>query len=448
VKRLFPIIFVLIGCLLLTLGAVAFGAIFMTRGGDMPDVFAWKPPMDLVDNRSLAPATVMLPLTGVNSSDAVSAAFDKAHLENAFAVLAYDPTVPDPARVGALLQLGERYATAKDLRKAALCYQSAAQLATLSPTIADFARMDTYLQATAGLRKIGANDSARWVVDQSYLVAQNSPTMQIGQRVRRLDQVADAYQALGLTSLSNQARAKSLETSTATAGTLFSVPRPPFIPPSGKLPPSSEVDNAKNARIGAAKDLQDALSDSPPKSAKDWPKDLLDALSSSLQDEDDARQTYYAKQIAQNKDTGVKLALLRDQVNWLAIKNRVARGAFGITLVASWEKDRAAIADDWGAAWDDLFSLSESQAAALPKGQDTSPAVEDVIQQELIAQRWGWYTGTSEKDLTNKLGDVTQKLMDSNYPSLRIDTLTRNKKTSFILLPDELYGQGEKALPK
>ncbi|MEW5720931.1 MAG: hypothetical protein AB1817_20055, partial [Chloroflexota bacterium] len=177
-KRLLPLLFILAGCIFLSLGVALLSGVFFLRGSDVPDALAWKPPLETVDNRALASGTVLLPLTGMSASDSLSAALDEAHLENAFAIAAYDPFMFDSARVGALLQIGTRYASAKDTRKAALAFQAAAQLATFSPALADYARLETYLQAGTGLRGVGANDAARWVTDQAYLAAQYAPTLQ------------------------------------------------------------------------------------------------------------------------------------------------------------------------------------------------------------------------------------------------------------------------------
>jgi hypothetical protein len=139
---------------------------------------------------------------------------------------------------------------------------------------------------------------------------------------------------------------------------------------------------------------------------------------------------------------------MQDRVNWLALKYRVARGAFGKSLVADWTRDPAAIADAWGDAGADLFGISEQQAAAVAKPQNPNQATEDIVRQELIASRWGWYNRVTEPDLIGKLGEVTQQLMNAATPTLRLDTLTRSGKTMFLLVPDDLYGQGAKALPK
>lgn len=447
-KRAISLLFFLGGCLLLTIGLAVVGVAFVWRPGDVADAFGWKPPLERVDNRALAQATVFLPLTGMDAANALSNALDEAHLENAFVLIAYDPTLSDPTRLGALLQLGTRYAAAKNTRKAVTCYQAAALLATISPALSDPAREDTYLQVSAGLRALGARDAARWVTDQAYLVAQHSPALRREVRARRLAQVADSYEQLGLTALAVQARTLSSEAASAPSETAVATARAPFSPAAGKLPAAKEVDDALQARIAAARQLSEDVVNVPPKSAADLPQDLLTQLGDALLQEDSARLAYYDQQIVRTQDPAVQIALLRDKAYWLALKYRIARGAFGADLVPEWKQDAAVFADTWGEVWGDLFRLYETQATALPKAQDMTLATEDVIRQELLAARWGWYNIVSETDLRAALEDVNQKLRDASAASLRLDVLTRSGKTMYFLVPDDLYGAGENALPK
>lgn len=442
-----PLLFLLGGCLCLTLALAVFGAVFFWGIGDSSDSSVWKPLIDQVDHRALAPETVLLPLTEIDSADALSAALDQAHLENAYAIAAYDPNLSAATRIGALLQLGTRYATAKDTRKASSCYQAAVLLVTLSPGLSDQARLDTYQQASAGLRGIGAKEAARFVTDQAYLVAQYSPSLSRTVRVRRLEQIAEAYAALGANSLSTQARAKSVEAA-GSADTPIVRPRVVFVPAAGVLPTSKQVDVVKQTRIAAAKQLVEEVAGLKPGAA--WPADSVAVLSNALRDEDQARQAYYDQQLAQVQDPAVRLELLRDRISWLALKYRVARGAFGKSLGAEWNKESTAIAEAWGTVWDDYFRFAEraDRAGAVPQPQNPDQALEDVIRQELIAARWGWYRVVPEKELVDALSDVNQKLIQATVPALRVDTVTRGGKTRFLLLPDDLYGQNEKALPR
>ncbi len=422
----------------------AFGAAFWLRRSEPVDAFAWQPPLEQVDNRALVPATVLLPLTGAEAPAALNAALDHAHLENAYALLAYDPTLADAARLGALLQLGELYGKAKETRRAASCYQSAALLATLSPALSDLARLDTYLQVSAGLRGIGARDAARWVTDQAYLVAQHSPALRRDARVRRLEQIANAYDALGSTQLAAQARARAAD---AIEGAESLAARVPFSPQVGALPSAPEVEASKKTRIAAAKQLLDDVSENPPQRAGDYPADAVAQLGEALQQEDAARASFYATQLAATQDPATHIALWRDQSQWLALKYRVARGAFGVNLVPEWSAEVAAIADAWDETWDALARLYRTQATARGSTESVR-ALEEVIRFELIAARWGWWRGAAEQDLQDDLRDATRQAMDASLPALRLDTLTRGGRTIYWLVPDELYGAGERALPR
>ena len=384
----------------------------------------------------------------MDSTSALNAALNNANIENAYALIAYDTTLSDPTRIGTLLQLGSSYTTAKLTRKAATCYQSAALLATLSPAISDPAREDTYLQASSSLRALGATDAARMLIDQAYLVAQFSSALQGASRARRLNQVADAYTALGASSLAAQAHSKADTALTEPVDTITATARVPFTVTLGTLPAAGDVDRLKERRMAAAKQLADDLTNSPPKTTADWPQDSVSQLRDTLVEEDSARQAYYDQQIAIAKDPATQAALWRDRVDWLALKYRIARGAFGIDLVPDWSKDAATIAADWSDALTQYYRLQEAQAAALSNPQQATQADEEVVRRELIAARWGWLSGTSEQDLRSALGDVTQKLRESQSADLFLDTVTRNKQSVYLLLPDDLYGQNENALPK
>jgi hypothetical protein len=77
-----------------------------------------------------------------------------------------------------------------------------------------------------------------------------------------------------------------------------------------------------------------------------------------------------------------------------------------------------------------------------------SQAMEDVTRQELLALRWGWYRHVSAADLQSNLKDLTHQLSQASIPSLRLDALTVGGKTTDFLLPDELYGKNQQALPR
>lgn len=441
-KRLIPIVFFLIGCMLMAAGLSIFGALIALRGNDPGDAFVWKPLIDQVDPRALTPRTLFLPLTETSPTDALNTTLDAGHAENALALVAYDPSLSDATRIGALLQIGDRLAGAGDNRKALTSYQAAALLATLSPALSDPARLDVYQQAGNSLRQVGATNLARWTYDQAYLVAQYTPALRGNARARRLEQLAQAYATLGVNNLAEQARAKANEAAGA-AGESIAATDAPFAPTIGKLPASPEIDAAKKRRLAAVAQLIDDVGDQT-KGAINFPADSATQLGDALITEDDARRKFYSNQLAQVKDPAVQMALLRDKLNWLALKYRIARGAFGKDF-PEWNKQSQEIADALSDTYDELFRALNVQAANVKP--DANRAQEDVVLQQLIAARWGWYS-VNESELHDALADVNQRLMKLPTPALRLDVITRNNKSMYVLVPEELYGQGERALPR
>lgn len=428
-------------------GVAMLGAGWFVREAPPPEALAWRPPLEQVRTQDLVPATALLPLTDTSGADALNAALDGGHWENAFALVAYDASLSDPTRIGALLQLGTRYAAAGNKNRAAWCYLYASRVATISPLLSDAIREDTFLQVGAGLRAIQATDAARLAIDQAYLIAQYSPVLRRDQSSRRLSQVANAYAALGLEALATEARDKASEPIAIASDDGGFLPREPFVIPGGKLPPSAEVTSALQARRSAARQLVDDVKDNPPRRAADWPSDSVAVLRDALVKEDQARQSYYDQQMAQVKEPTVQIAVLRDKVNWIGLKIRTARGAFGADLAPDWGKSAAALADEWSDAWGDLFNAYTAQASAIPNAQAVNQATEDILRQELLARRWGWYKGKSELELRASLSDVTGQLRQDAIPSLRLDALALGGKTTDLLVPDELYGMNERALP-
>ncbi len=434
------------GSLLLILGIGLVGAGFLMREAPLPDGFSWKPPLAQVRNADLTPATVLLPLTGTSSVDALSAALDGGHWENAYALIAYDASMSDPARIGALLQLGSRYDAARDRHKAAWCYLYAARIAVLSPSLSDAVRADTLLQASTGLRAVGASSAARLMADQAFLVAQHSPELGRESQSRRLTQVGNAYAALGANDLATKAREIANEpvASVVDAGTGSRVP---FMVQPAELPASEEVRLATLTRMAAAKQLHDDVSGQDPNGPVDWPQDSLNQLRDALEQEDQARQAYYDQQTAIAKGPA-EIALMRERVNWLGLKHRIAEGAFGIALVPEWVKARSDIAVAWSDAWGELWELTRAQVNAVPNAQAISQANQDVLRQMLLSVRWGWYQGATEKELHDELSEIAEALRKADIPSLRLDSLTIAGRTTDWLVPDESFGKNELALPE
>lgn len=444
VPRLLALVFFALAAIFMVAGIGSFTGAYL-RSNDMPDGFAWKLPADQVSTTQLDPAIALLVLTDAPADDTLNQTFESGDLESAYALVAYDPRLSDAARVGALLQLGSQYSSAKNLRRAAWSYQSAALLAMLSPLLSDFSRTETLLTASAGLRAADAKEAARRALDQANLIAVYSPALRRQQRASRLNQIANAYDSLNLSGIAEQARSKAQEASSAPETQVS--PRTPFVPIPGSLPVLTTLAQLKHRRASAALQLIDDVASDKPKSPSQWPQDSLSQLKYALLQEDDARTEYYTQQFPAARDSFVQIALLLDKANWLALKYRAARGGFGAMIVPEWTKNASAIADDLSDTWQDVYRVFQKQTDALSNVQDVNQATEDILKQELIAARWGW-SQQLEPDLRTALANVTTKLRDSSVPALRLDSVSRNNRTLYLLVPDELVGQAARGLPQ
>lgn len=446
-KRALPLVLLVGAALLFCVGIAAVGARFYFERGDSVDLSQWKAPLDQLDAKRLVLPNSLEVLGGVGDTQAIDDALQQGDWESAYADIAYSPDLTDASRAGTLLLLGSRYAAAKQTAKAVWAYQYAVSLATISPLPSDLLRGQTLLEAAQGLNTLGMHTAARTALDQAYLIAQYSFSIPRDTRARLYGQVATAYQSFGVGNLATQASQKSQEAATLTSEEAFTNSRPPYFVPPADLPADKDLTDKTAERVTAAKELIDQLNLTPPKSAKDLPQDLVRKLGDALYEEDGLRTSYYDTQYKAAADPGTQVAVLVDKIHWLALKLRVARGGFGLSLVPEWETDSKNITKDLSDTFDEFFKLTEQQAGSAGKASETDLSLDDVLRAEIVAGRWGLYD-YDETDLVSRLDETSTRLRDEQIPALRLEAYQKGTSTLYLLVPDELYGQGEKALPR
>lgn len=446
-RKALPLVLLAGAALLFCLGLAAIGARFYFERGDTVDLSQWKAPPDQVDAKAIALPSSLETLAGVAETQAIDDALQQGDWESAYSDLAYSSDLGDANRAGTLLLLGSRYAASRQTAKAAWAYQYAATLVTVSSWPSDLVRGQTLVEAAQGLNALGMRTAARSWLDQAYLIAEYSFSIPRDTRARLYDQVAAQYQALGAANLASEARQKSDEAASLTSEQAIATSRQPYFVPPADLTPDKDLQAKTADRETAAKELIDQLTLKPPKSAKDVPQDLVRNLGDRLYEEDGLRKDYDDAQYQAATEPGQKVAVLLDRIRWLALKLRVARGGFGISLVPEWETDAKNIAQGLSDTYDEYFKLSEQEASAAGKTADADVALGDVLRAELVAGRWGLYD-YDEKDLGSRLDDISTRLRDEQVPALRLEGYQKGAVTWYLLVPDELYGQGEKALPR
>lgn len=447
-KKALPMVLLAGAALLFCLGLAAIGVKqFYLERSDTVDLTQWKAPPDQVDAKTIALPTSLETLAGVAPMQAIDDALQQGDWESAFSDVAYSPELGDAGRAGTLLLLGSRYAASRQTAKAAWAYEYAAKLVTLSPWPSDLVRGQTLVEAAQGLNAIGMRTAARSTLDQAYLIAEYSFSLPRDTRARLYDEVATQYQTLSVANLAAEARQKSDEAASLTSEQAVAARRQPYFVPPADLTPDKDLAAKTADRVTAAKELIDALNLKSPKSPKDVPQDLVRNLGDRLYEEDGLRKQYDDAQYQAATEPGQKVAALLGRISWLALKLRVARGDYGISIVPEWEGDAKNIAADLSDAYDQFFKISEQEASAAGKTADADIALDDVLRAELVAGRWGLYQ-YDEKDLGSRLDEISTRLRDEQVPALRLQGYQKGTATWYLLVPDELYGQGEKALPR
>ncbi len=447
-KKALPFILLGAAALLFCFGVGALALNFWGPRTTAVDTSKWVTPDSLVETKKIKPQIALGVLAQTTNTNSVDDALAAGDFEGALAQVAYGADFSDAERVGTLLLLGNRYAAAKQTPKAVWMYQYAVFLATASPLPSDLSRVQTLLEAAQGLRTLGMEPNARAALDQAYLITEYSFSLPRDTRADLYDQISRIYRAFNVTKLADEARSKAAETAMLTNEDAVNVSRRPFritVTSPGENP---DLKDKVDARVRAARELYDALNLNPPKDESEMPDELIRALGDALYNEDGVRGDFYTSAYDSAADASTQLGVLRDKLRWLALKYRVARLGFGISIVPEWEQSADQIRQDLNDAYADYFAITEQQASGLEKADEASRSTEDVLRSELVAGRWGLYPQLDEKDLRARLDDVAQQLRDDQVPTLRLDSFLRGNENVYLLVPDELYGIGERALPR
>lgn len=447
-KRALP--FILLGAagLLLCIGIGALAWNFWGAASPAVDTSKWLSPREQVDVKKIIPGVAIAILAGTSDDASVDDALAAGDFEGAFAQIAYGNEFSDANRVGPLLLLGNRYAAAKQTAKAAWMYQYAIFLATVSPQPSDLNRVQTLLEAAQGLKALNLDANARAALDQAYLIAAYSYALPRDTRAEVSEQIARLYDKFGAPKLAHEARQLARDTITLADESAVNIARRPFRIQPTAPPASPDIIAKVKERVVVARELVDALNLNPPKTEADLPEDLIRALGDSLYEEDALRLDYYTSQYDQAADASAQLGVLREKLSWLAVKYRIAQKGFGLSLVPEWEDQAADIAQDINDTYADYFAITQQQAQSLDKVEEANRSNEDLIRNALVAGRWGVYSQYDEADLRAQLDQVSQALRDEQVPSLRLDSFLRGAQVLYLLVPDELYGMGERALPR
>jgi tetratricopeptide (TPR) repeat protein len=414
--------------LLILVGVIALGAFFLLR--EQPfDVPEWQDPLTLVNTGGIDPALAVVGLGGVSDGDLAAQALAQTRSDTAFAILVFSPSIGDQESAGDFLLLAKRYRSDNRLSQTVTCYRLAGTIATLSPDLPDTVRADTFALAGEGLADLKEFGLAQLYFDQAYNVAMVSPYLQPATRRAVFQRLHRGYQAIG-----DRERARaSLEQSAKAFPSVTVSEAPPVLPVAELSFMSQEVQQAEAARWQAAQELATSLIERGGRA----PNESVVALGGALITEDQTKLPYLDSQLAATPQLSAKISIVQARINWLAVKYRVARRGYGISLVPEWEAQAEEIRADLTKSYELLFALYADLIVAMPDAGQIELATEEILRREILAGTLGRYPNYPAEQRISQLLQATSHLVKS-WPGkeMRVVVLPYAGVDSFVLVDD------------
>ncbi len=417
--------------ILLLVGAASIGAFFLLRKQPF-DVPQWKDPMTLVQVERIDPALAVAGLGGVSDKDLAAQALAETRLDTAFAILVFSPSINDRESAGDFLLLGSRYWEDNRPTDATESYRLAGTIATLSPELPDNVRAETFVLAGEGLAEQKEFGLAQLFLDQAYNISTVSPHLQPSIRRNIFQRLHKAYQTIG-----DRERARaSLEQSAEAFSTVILPDSPPVLPVANPPALPTEVQQAEADRWQAAQDLATMLVERGGKAHGD----AVTSLGNALVVEDGLRLPYYASQLAESSQVSTQISIVQARIDWLAIKYRVARRGYGISLVPEWETSVEEIRADLTKSYELLFALYADLIVAMPDADQIAMATEEVLRREILAGTLGRYPNYPKEQRITQLEQATAALVVSRpNTEMRVVILPYAGVESFVLVDDASF---------
>jgi hypothetical protein len=430
-RRWILVLLFAITAVLVVVGVVALSTYFLTRRQPF-QVPPWRDPLSLVDYTRIDPALAVGGLGGVADKDLVAQALAEGRPDTAFAILVFSPSIDDRESAGDFLLLADRYRKDGRGEQAVHSYRLAGTIATLSPDLPDATRADTFILAGEGLAALGEYGLAQLYLDQAYNVATASAYLQPATRRNLFQRLHRGYQVIG-----DQERARaSLESSAQTFAPVTVPELPPVLPVADPPPLPLEVQQAEAERWSAAQSLVEQLIARGGRA----PQQVVSALANALVAEDRVRLPYYDSQISSAVQLSAQISIVQARINWLAMKYRVARRGYGISLLPEWETQAEVIRADLTKSYELLFALYADLIVAMPDADQIERATEEVLRREILAGTLGRYPNYPAQQRIAQLQQATAQLVQSRPRSkMRVVLLPYAGVDSFVLVDDTSF---------
>ena len=369
-KRRYPPIFWGLLILLFIMLGVGIGATWRFISARMgPPPAMWAQPWRMPEPQRINSGMAVWSLAGASPEDVYRQAITTDEFDAAAAMTLLTARLPSAQRLGWIQALA-RQAIADDRPwDASVFLHHTSDLTLLLTTMKDYQRAQRLIDVADGWLELGDKNASRNALEQALTIAQFSTEMRRPVRRKLLTDLANHYIKLG-----DAARGQAISAIPVVDSPIIE-PQDYLLDPLLLTPPaySSDVENARQTREQAARAYVD-----------DWNQrggaaagGAVHTLGNALIDEDLVRQGFYESQLQRSAaDVSAEILQIRfDQINWIAIKYRVASGLYGASLVANWEAERPAIAASLDDALQALHSELAIYVTTLPAAQQAAARV-------------------------------------------------------------------------
>lgn len=402
---------VLMFILLVTVGFFFFTARSGTAQLPVQSSLGGKNPLSVISVGEIDPAMALASLGGVSEADVIIEAIRKGRPETALTGLLYGPTLSDKETAGDFLLLAAVYTDNGNLQKASFSYQMTGLVATLSPNLPDTVRADLFLEAGEKLLELEQPEQAKFYLDQAFLVAAKSPFLQAAHRRSVFERLQKDYVTLYENYNVFEARelARQSLNLMASQGAALDPDKQSFI-----LPQTSEVialpqaiQEAEAARWNRAQELAALLVERGGQA----PERAVEALKEALIAEDKQKAPFYENELAAAAQISRQIDITLAKINWLSTKYRLARQAYGLSIIPEWEAQADQIRADLTKTYETLFALYADLIVALPEVSQIDKATEERLRREILAGELGRYPNYPEEQRRRQLLDATNQLI-------------------------------------
>lgn len=399
-------------------------------GGDAsgrPSLLTNTGPLTRIDVDQVDPALALASLGGVPEVDVIGAAINKARPETALSAILYQPALTDKETAGSFLLLAGAYIKNDQQAKAVFGYEMAGTVAVLSPNIPDNVRADIFIQAGEGLLDLNEPALAKFYLDQAFFVASNSSFLQAVQRRAIFERLQKDYLVLGERELARNSLNLSANPPPLASLNL----EKPILPDAQKIPFPTLIQEAEARRWQRAQELAAILVDRGGKVSIEE----TEALREALIEEDRLKLPFFDAELATATRVSRKIDITEAKIQWLSTKYKVARQAYGMSLVPEWEAQAEQIRADLTKTYETLFASYADLIVALPEVAQIDKATAERLRNEILAGELGRYPNYPEEQRQKQLLDASNKLVETQPQfNIFVGVTTVNGEEMFTLV--------------